>query len=102
VVSRLVAVDPDGHETRALHSLVNFSGKDVLEIGCGAGRMTWRFAEAARSVIALDPRASDIELARRATPRHMRERVRFLAADATTYRYAAGKFDVVVLSHSLC
>jgi ubiquinone/menaquinone biosynthesis C-methylase UbiE len=98
----MVAVDPDGNETHALHSLVEFSDKDVLEIGAGDGRMTWRYADVARSVLALDPRASDIELATRAIPAHLRNNVRFLAADATTYHYPSGTFDVAVLSHSLC
>ena len=98
----MFTVDPHGHETRALHSLVDFRDKDVIEIGAGDGRMTWRYADTARSVIALDPLESDIQLASRATPDHLRERVRFLAADATTYLYAGGRFDVAVLSHSLC
>ena len=37
-------LDPEGVETRVLHDLVDFRGKDVLEIGCGDGRMTWRYA----------------------------------------------------------
>jgi hypothetical protein len=33
-------VDHEGNETRALHELVDFRDKDVLEIGCGDGRMS--------------------------------------------------------------
>jgi cyclopropane fatty-acyl-phospholipid synthase-like methyltransferase len=34
------AIDPEGVETRAIRELIDFAGKDVLEIGCGEGRMT--------------------------------------------------------------
>jgi ubiquinone/menaquinone biosynthesis C-methylase UbiE len=98
----MFTVDPEGNETRALHSLVDFTDKDVIEIGAGDGRMTWRFAESTRSVTALDPIGSDIEVAIRTTPADVRERVRFLAVDATTYRYPGRRYDVAVLSHSLC
>jgi len=34
---------------------VDFSGKDVLEIGCGNGRVTWCYADSVASVLAVDP-----------------------------------------------
>ena len=34
------AIDYEGVETRATRELIDFAGKDVLEIGCGEGRMT--------------------------------------------------------------
>jgi ubiquinone/menaquinone biosynthesis C-methylase UbiE len=50
-------IEPEGNETRILHELMDFRGKDVLEIGCGDGRMTWRYAQLVRLVLALDPAA---------------------------------------------
>ena len=47
--------DPENNEIRALFDLVDFSGKHVLEIGCGDGRLTWRYAEAAAHVTAIEP-----------------------------------------------
>jgi len=35
-----IRVDPENNETRALFDLANLSGKHVLEIGCGDGRLT--------------------------------------------------------------
>ena len=32
--------DPEQVETRVIHDLVDFDGKDVLEIGCGDGWVT--------------------------------------------------------------
>ena len=48
-------LDPEGVEARVLHDLVDFRDKAVLEIGCGDGRMTWLYADAAASVLAIDP-----------------------------------------------
>ena len=50
--------DPEGHEITALSALVpSFAGCRVVEIGCGDGRLTRRYARAAASVIAIDPDA---------------------------------------------
>ena len=40
-----VRVDPEGNEIRALFDLVNRTGRDVLEVVCGDGRLTWRYAD---------------------------------------------------------
>lgn len=96
-----VAIDPDGLETKAIHSLVDFRGKTVVEVGSGDGRMTWRFAEHAASVLAFDPQEHFVRRAISATPDRLRSTVRFVVADATTYRYPRDAFDVAVLSRSL-
>ena len=93
--------DPKEHETRVIHNLVDFAGKDVLEVGCGDGRLTWRFAPATRSVLALDPDESMLARARASRPRGLRSRVVFQAADITTAELSQAAFDVAVLSWSL-
>jgi ubiquinone/menaquinone biosynthesis C-methylase UbiE len=98
----IARLDPEEAETRVIHGLINFAGKDVLDVGCGDGRMTWRFADQARSVLGLDPAAESIERARLATPAHLRARVTFKVADITTVELPAGAFDIVALSWSLC
>ena len=48
--------DPEQHEVAALARMVpSFAGLRVLEIGCGDGRLTQRYAARAGSVIAIDP-----------------------------------------------
>ena len=54
----MIRTDPENNETHALLDMVNFSGKHVLEIGCGDGRLTWRYADKASSVIAIDVNGS--------------------------------------------
>lgn len=94
-------VDPQGVETRVINELVDFDGLRVLEVGCGDGRLTWRYADNASSVLALDVNEEKIEAARRATPDHLRPRVRFEVTDITQEELPANSFDAAVLSHSL-
>jgi 2-polyprenyl-3-methyl-5-hydroxy-6-metoxy-1,4-benzoquinol methylase len=37
-------IDPEQNEIRALKSAANWRGKEVLEVGCGNGRLTLRLA----------------------------------------------------------
>ena len=96
-----IIIDPEQRETKVIHDLVDFAGKDVLEVGCGNGRLTWRFAERARSVLALDPDANGIAQARATLPAHPGAHVSFEEGDVGTTRLPTGAFDVVVLAWSL-
>jgi len=93
--------DPEGTETRIIHKLVNFEGKDILEIGCGDGRLTWRFAEKAASVFAIDPKESQITQAIAATPEHLKPIVTFVAADVATLPLLTNSYDVAIFTWSL-
>lgn len=97
----MARIDPEGHEVQVLQRMVDFSGASVLEIGAGDGRFTWRYATAAKSVDAVEPRERDVSAAKRAMPRHLRDRVHFHLADATTFHYPRNRFDIAVLSYSL-
>lgn len=94
--------DPEQAETRLLHALINFADKDVLEVGAGDGRLTWRYAAATRSVLALDPAADCIARAKAATPPELRTTLTFQVGDITTTRLPQAEFDLAILSWSLC
>jgi ubiquinone/menaquinone biosynthesis C-methylase UbiE len=96
-----VTIDPKGVETRVINELVEFEGLRVLEVGCGDGRMTWRYAEKASSILAVDVDEEKIEAAKRATPDHLRSKVRFDVIDLTRAQLPADSFDAAVLSYSL-
>ena len=90
-------IDPEGNETRVLHALIDFRGRDVLEVGCGDGRLTWRYAGQARSVLALDPNAARVAEAIASTPAALTPLVAFQVADIAQASLPAEAFDVAVL-----
>jgi len=98
---RGATTDPEGTELATLDRLASLTGKRVLEIGCGSGRLTWRLAERARSVVAIDPDRQEIARARRALPTRLKDRVRFEAGRGESLPFPDGEFDVVVFSWSL-
>ncbi len=94
-------LDPEENETQVLHDLCDFSHSDVVEVGCGDGRMTWRYAQRARSVLGLDPNADWIERAIASTPDALRPVVTFRVADIASVDLPTEAFDVAILSWSL-
>ncbi len=95
------ALDPEGSETRVLNSLSRLRGRDVLEIGAGNGRLTWRYAERVASVIGLEPDEGRVARAQAARPAGLRDRVDFRHADVVTVDLPAAQFDVVLFSWSI-
>ena len=96
------ALDPEETETRVLHALADFSGKNVLEVGCGNGRLTWRYADRTASILACDPDADLIEWARDHVPPELRGRVDLRADDITRMDLPEAAFDIVLLAWSIC
>jgi 2-polyprenyl-3-methyl-5-hydroxy-6-metoxy-1,4-benzoquinol methylase len=94
-------VDPTGAELAALAEIVVFSGLRVLEIGCGNGRLTWRYAGLTEEVLGIDPDANAIEAARAATPHELRDRVRFEVASPVERDVPRRHFDLAFFSWSL-
>lgn len=97
----MASIDPEGAEIRAIDRLIDLTDRSIIEIGAGDGRLTWRLARRAKSVLAIDPNERDLARARAALTPELQRRVRFDASDATTYRFPRERFDVAVLSWSL-
>jgi ubiquinone/menaquinone biosynthesis C-methylase UbiE len=96
-----LVVDPDGVELPTIRELVDLKGLRVVEIGCGEGRMTFGYAEEAASVLAFDADEELVETARASTPRALRDRIDFEAADAAEIDLPAAEFDLALFSWSL-
>ena len=103
-----ILLDPEGLEKTVLFDQVgSFTGLHVLEIGCGDGRLTCRYAGQAASVVAIDPGVEKIALARANLPADLLGRVDFLATDLVQFASQfqepihSAKFDLAILAWSL-
>lgn len=99
-----VRIDPEGNETVALSDLVELEGLEVLEIGCGDGRLTRRYADRAAHVTAIDPFEDAIARAQTWLSGAPNERIEFRHVSFADLAAAsdADVFDVTLLSWSLC
>ena len=99
-----VRIDPEGNETAALFDLVDLEGREVLEIGCGDGRLTWRYADRAAHVTAIEPFEDAIARANSRLSETPNERIEFRHVAFEDFAVATGAdvFDVALLSWSLC
>jgi 2-polyprenyl-3-methyl-5-hydroxy-6-metoxy-1,4-benzoquinol methylase len=98
-----VRTDPEGNETEALFALVDLDGAQVLEIGCGDGRLTWRYAERAAHVTAIEPFGDSIARAKeRLRETHLPVEFHHANFEDFAADTDADVFDIALLSWSLC
>jgi ubiquinone/menaquinone biosynthesis C-methylase UbiE len=93
--------DPEGIETQHLLALGDLANAHVLEIGCGEGRLTWRYAHHATHVVGFDLDAVRLTTAQQDCPPHLRPKVAFLQADSLALPFPADTFDRAILAWSL-
>ncbi len=98
-----IVKDPEGNEISALHEMVDFTDRTVLEVGCGDGRLTWLYAEKTAHVTAIDPNAEDIEKARANVPSLLKGRINFVESTIEDFALSSGdrRFDVAIFAWSL-
>jgi len=96
-----LVVDPDGVEIATIRELVDLRGKRVVDVGCGAGRLSFACAGAGARVFGIDPDEDLIADARGDLPRDLSDRVRFAVADAAQLELPKGEFDLALFSWSL-
>jgi len=95
-------LDPEGNETAALDQLLpDIRGLHVLEIGCGDGRLTRRYAARAGSVLAIDPDPAAVATFRDTIPSTLRRHVDMRTGTIATLGPPRRAFDVVLFAWSL-
>jgi 2-polyprenyl-3-methyl-5-hydroxy-6-metoxy-1,4-benzoquinol methylase len=93
--------DPERAEVLALESMLpDLLGRRVLEIGCGDGRLTRRYAERAGSVLAIDPDSARIAAFERDQPEG-RVAARAAGILDDDLNLPNRSFDVIIFSWSL-
>jgi ubiquinone/menaquinone biosynthesis C-methylase UbiE len=93
--------DPEGYEKGILHKFVEFENKQVLEIGCGDGRLTWKYAAASKQVVGIDVEFNDLRFARIDHPADPENRVLLAQASARDIPFPREEFEIVILAWSL-
>jgi ubiquinone/menaquinone biosynthesis C-methylase UbiE len=93
--------DPENVEGKILHRLVDFSNARVLEVGCGEGRLTFKYAVSAKQVVAFDPDHDALRIAHADCPADMHKQVQFSGASASHIPFSKETFDIAILAWSL-
>ena len=94
---------PSDLELNAIRTLAEFTGRRVLEVGAGDGRLSWPFAPKAAEWIALDPDADEVAAARKEIEKDKaKEKVRLAVGDGRALSFPSGHFDIAFFTWSLC
>jgi ubiquinone/menaquinone biosynthesis C-methylase UbiE len=92
--------DPEQAE---LHHLVNacpMEGKDLLEIGCGDGKLIRQYAGLPRHIVGIDPSADDLRAAKQ-VKRTQSEDIWVLQAKGEHLPFKAQCFDIAIFASSI-
>ncbi len=97
-----VQVDPEGTESKYLHRYADFESSNVrvLEVGCGDGRLTWRYAQAVARATGIDLHPDDLRVAMIDRPANLAQSASFARADAVHLPFGNGSFDLAIFAWS--
>ncbi len=90
--------DPEGNELSHLMKAYPISGKAVLEIGCGDGKLTRQYSSLPGYLIGIDPCMADLQAAQiKRSP----GRLHFIQAMGERLPFTDREFDLVIFASSL-
>ena len=92
--------DPEGNEPRKLREFVKLDHERVLEIGCGNGRMTWRYASLTRNVSAIDTDFDRLSEALQSRPDDLNAKVIIAQAKAEALPFKDAAFEGAIFAWS--
>jgi len=95
--------DPAGIQASEITKIAEFSDKDVLEIGCGEGYLTFAYASQTAKVDAIDTDPDSIEQAILSTPSELVDKIRFIATGIADFASAlpGSRYDIAIFAWSL-
>lgn len=96
-----IQYDPEGREIKYLHKLAELVNAQVLEIGCGDGRLMWHYADEARGLAGVDPNPEKLSRGIQACPLSLRSSLAFVQAKAERLPFSDQAFDLAILGWSL-
>jgi ubiquinone/menaquinone biosynthesis C-methylase UbiE len=92
--------DPERNETRYLHTFADFTGKRVLEVGCGEGRLTWQYARETQFTFGIDLDRDSLRVATIDRPADLAGTVQFTLAASEQLPFPKETFDLAILAWS--
>ena len=93
--------DPQGREPQALLAAADFTNARVLEVGCGYGRLTFRYAKATPFVVGIDTQPAEVLRAAQSSPSELAGHTRFLVSSAAALPFRDETFAIALLASSL-
>ena len=93
--------DPEGIEIEYLNRTGAIHGRKVVEIGCGNGRLIWRYANIAASVVGVDPDSERLTEALTKRPETVETWAAFAQTEAETLPFPDEAFESAFLAWSL-
>ncbi len=93
--------DPERNEIKHLRQVADLVNKRVLEIGCGEGRLTWKYAKWTSSIVAIDLDHDSLRVAKVDRPYDLEGIVYLACADSHDLPFSKEKFDIAILAWSL-
>ena len=93
--------DPEGIEIEFLQRTGAVCGRKVIEIGCGDGRLTWRYANLAAAAAGVDSDFEWLAGTGTARPETVDKPVSFAQAAAETLPFPDEAFESAIFAWSL-
>ena len=93
--------DPERSERKYIHDVADFNNKRVLEIGCGEGRLTWKYASASSFTVGLDADQDAVRVATIDRPSDISAKTFFLNAESENIPFRKETFDIALFAWSL-
>jgi ubiquinone/menaquinone biosynthesis C-methylase UbiE len=93
--------DPERNEINYLRNYADLSGRRVLEVGSGEGRLTWQYAKRAGTIIAIDTDVDSLRVAKVDRPHEIENEVHLSSASSEYLPFSKETFDLAILAWSL-